>query len=217
MAPRITHGSWNWNFTARLVAIALVGLLAAGGLAANEPEDTRRAAVRSSIRQGPSFEGKQPAYLMTRRLHDGYASALSKIHRIRSCQDLFARLETHGLEVLSRTTNTFAQSEWAAEICADANAFMTVGGSTVWICGGFECLSEQDAAKVLIHEALHNAGLAIGPRISRGRRPRGLRRWSRRNAVSRSDPRGPNSKSRETLAQRVSACETNNGTNEGRM
>jgi hypothetical protein len=171
MALRITNGSGSPRFTKRLVGAALAGLLATGSLAAKEPDDVRRTAVRKSMRRGPAVEGKTPNALVIRRLYAGYGIAVQRVHKVEECGGLFTRLGADGLEVLSGTTYTFARSRRAAEICAEANAFTTVGGSTVWICGGFGWLTEKDAAKVLIHEALHDAGLGEWPQDPEGPTP----------------------------------------------
>jgi hypothetical protein len=163
MASTFSTRKHHHLWTVLWLGAALVCLLAAGTLGAEEPSDVRRAAVRKSTRRGPSVEGKTPNALVIRRLYAGYGIALKKVHKVESCADLFSRLGADGIEVLSGTTYTFAKSKRAAEICADANAFTTVGGSTVWICGGFGWLTEKDAAKVLIHEALHDAGLGEQP------------------------------------------------------
>lgn len=171
MAPRSTVTSKHGRSTSNLVCATVICLLTAGILMAEEPEAIRRAAVRRSVRQGPTVEGKTPQALVIRRLYAGFGIALQRMHKRDSCSDLFTRLGADGVEVLSGTTYTFARSRRAAEICADANAFTTVGGSTVWICGGFGWLTEKDAAKVLIHEALHGAGIGEQPSDPKGLTP----------------------------------------------
>ena len=163
MAPRFSTREHHHGWTVCWLGTVLVSLLVAGTLGAEEPSGVRPAAVRKSTRRGPSVEGKTPNALVIRRLYEGYGIALRKVHKVDGCANLFSRLGADGIEVLSGTTYTFARSKRAAEICADANAFTTVGGSTVWICGGFGWLTEKDAAKVLIHEALHGAGLGEQP------------------------------------------------------
>ena len=171
MAARSNVTSKRRRPISNLVCATVTCLLAAGTLMAEEPEAIRRAAVRRSVRQGPTVEGKTPQDLVIRRLYVGFGIALQRVHKKDGCSDLFNRLGADGVEVLSGTTYTFARSRRAAEICADANAFTTVGGSTVWICRGFGWLTEKDAAKVLIHEALHGAGLGEQPSDPEGLTP----------------------------------------------
>jgi len=171
MAPRSNVTSKRGLLTSNLVCATVIWLLTVGTLVAEEAEAIRRAAVRRSVRQGPTVEGKTPETLVIRRLYAGFGIALQRVHKRDGCSDLFIRLGADGVEVLSGTTFTFARSKRAAEICADANAFTTVGGSTVWICRGFGWLTEKDAATVLIHEALHGAGLGEQPSDPEGLTP----------------------------------------------
>ena len=168
MATRITTNSGRKGSTSRFVSTALACLLTAGSLAAMEPREVQKVTWRQAIKQGPSVSGRIPHYLVNRQLASSYLDALRRVYRIQSCQDLFSRLGADGVEVLSSTTYTLASSVRAQQICDRAEAFTTVGGSIVWLCGTFGWLPPQEATIVLIHEALHNAGLREQPHYPDG-------------------------------------------------
>lgn len=168
MATPITTNSGRRASTTRFVITALACLLTAGILAAGEPRDVQKATWRQAIKQGPTVGGRIPHYLVNRQLASSYIDALRRVYRIESCQDLFGRLGANGIEVLGNTTYTLASSDRAQQICDQAEAFTTVGGSTVWLCGTFGWIPPREATIVLIHEALHNAGLRERPHYPDG-------------------------------------------------
>jgi hypothetical protein len=124
--------------------------------------DLRRAALRRAERRGPAVDGEL-TYTVNLRLRSGFTLALRRVHRLEACRELFARLGADGLDTLSFTTYSPAGDGWQREVCASSEAFTTVGGGRVWLCGGFGWLSDEDAAAVLLHEALHSAGLGERP------------------------------------------------------
>ena len=146
-----------------LIIAALTCALSVGNVFGAGPQDNKRAALRDVRKRGPVVVGKIPNYKVNQCLSAGFRNALRRIHHIPSCQDLFAALDANGIEVLGNTTYSLAKSDFEKQVCSDSNAFTTIGGSKVWLCGAFGWLSEQDAAKVLIHEALHGAGLGEYP------------------------------------------------------
>jgi hypothetical protein len=148
--------------TTSIVSSALSVLLAAGTLSAADRRDVRRAALQKAEKHGPTVVGSLPSKVNI-RLRGGYRSALRRVHRLTSCQDLFARLGADGVEVLAGTTYTPARARWEKQVCDSADAFTTVGGSRVWVCNGLGWLSEDSVALILIHEALHGAGLGEQP------------------------------------------------------
>lgn len=46
-----------------------------------------------------------------------------------------------------------------------ASAFTEVGSHVTWVCDNFALLSDRQAAMVILHEALHAAGLPEAPRV----------------------------------------------------
>ena len=48
-----------------------------------------------------------------------------------------------------------------AGVCRGTSAYTLFGGGPIWVCRDFSRLSDTQAAMVIIHEALHHAGLGI--------------------------------------------------------
>jgi hypothetical protein len=163
MAPRTTirrERSWT---AILLTGATLALLLPAGILQAADPTEVRRAAARQIAHRGPGIDGRIPDFRVNHRLHQAYLSAIKRVERLETCQGLFDGLGADGTQVLADTTYVLAQADWEVKVCADASAFTTVGGSKVWLCSNFGRLPEKDAAEILLHEALHNAGLSEQP------------------------------------------------------
>ena len=76
------------------------------------------------------------------------------------CRAMFTELGANGLEVLRRTRYIVANPRAEIEICKRAWAFTTIGGRWTGICRDFARLDELEAATVILHEALHQAGLS---------------------------------------------------------
>ncbi len=147
----------------RLIIAALTCALSVGNVFGAGPQDNKRAALRDVRKRGPVVVGKIPNYKVNQCLSSGFRNALRRIHHIPSCQGLFDSLGANGIEVLGNSTYTLAREDWEQQVCKDSNAFVVVGSTKVRLCGAFGWLSEADAAKVLIHEALHSAGLGEYP------------------------------------------------------
>ena len=95
----------------------------------------------------------------------GYEIATRRVQDVGSCSDLFAELGVDGRETLASALYwpVFSHRD-AKELCGGRNlAFTVVGSPMTFICSDFERLSDQDAAKIIIHEALHTAGLKERP------------------------------------------------------
>ena len=103
----------------------------------------------------------------------GYEIATQRVQEVESCSDLFAELGVDGKETLASALYwpVFNYRD-AEKLCGGRNLAFTVVGSTMtFICADFDRLSDQDAAKIIIHEALHTAGL----KESRQYRGRGIK------------------------------------------
>jgi len=76
-----------------------------------------------------------------------------------SCRALFGRLGSDGAVKLNGASYYPASPEQERKYCGrGVSAVTTVGGSAVFLCRSFARLSGQQAAIILIHEALHLAG-----------------------------------------------------------
>jgi hypothetical protein len=66
-----------------------------------------------------------------------------------------------------------------ASICRRAMATTLVDGGPVHVCRRFDTLSDDEAAVVLLHEALHHAGLRERPQDPDGMEPSAISRMVR--------------------------------------
>ena len=129
-----------------------------GGVGIGEvPPNDPVPAVRPAIRGPPSEEVFSNVVL-------AFRLAVSRIRTVSSCEALFERLGADGVERLSHTVYLAPWGTPAAEQCGrDVAAFTGQGDRRTVLCPEFGLLPVSDAAVVLIHEALHTAGLGEAP------------------------------------------------------
>ena len=93
-----------------------------------------------------------------------FRGAVNRIQKEESCGALFDELLIDGLQALSRIRYNPPQSQWEQRQCASGVAAYTVVGSNrVVVCRHFQRLDRGVQSAVLIHEALHPAGLREAP------------------------------------------------------
>lgn len=98
------------------------------------------------------------------RLLAATAVATNRIRSLPACADLFAALDADGIEMLRKAMYfPIEDRRFANRFCAAHSAFTYVGGPTVWVCRDFHQLPDLSAATIVIHEALHHAGLTEWP------------------------------------------------------
>jgi len=102
----------------------------------------------------------------------GFALARQRVQGIPACQRLFADLGADGVEALSTTMYYPADLKMERRVCRRALAYSLVGGAPTWLCRRFSHLSDERAATVLLHEALHHAGMDEWPHDPDGLAPR---------------------------------------------
>jgi len=96
---------------------------------------------------------------VTARLEDAIPIAKDHIQENSSCQRLFAQLGSDGVFEIDTTAYYAASRKQERKYCRrGVAAITTLGGSDVVICRSFVRLSGDEAAIILIHEALHSAG-----------------------------------------------------------
>jgi hypothetical protein len=76
---------------------------------------------------------------------------------------MFHALDADGIELLETAAYVLADARAEEKVCDGAVAFTIVGGRWTCVCRSFALLSELDAATVILHEALHQAGLGEWP------------------------------------------------------
>jgi hypothetical protein len=70
--------------------------------------------------------------------------------------------------MLSTTLYYPAALKLERDLCRRAEGYTTVGGAPTFLCRRFSKLPDRRAAMVLIHEALHHAGLDERPHDPEG-------------------------------------------------
>ncbi len=114
---------------------------------------TSEAATRRSVPQ-PRLSER-----VTARLDEGIPVVQERLRDYASCRALFSRLGADGAASLDGASYYPASAEQEKKYCGRAvPAVTTVGGSAIFLCRSFAHLSGQQAAIILIHEALHLAG-----------------------------------------------------------
>lgn len=100
----------------------------------------------------------------TATLGEAFPIALERVRSLPGCRSLFDAFVVSGNQ---RLTSTFYAPPSAARrgtSCSKgALAFTHVGSPVTHLCSSFGTLSREEAAIVLIHEALHFAGLPEAP------------------------------------------------------
>jgi len=116
--------------------------------------------------------------LIHSRMNDGlrnsvetaFEIAAQRAKEVGSCAELFSEFEVGAVETLGSAFYVPVLSYRDVKEFCDRNlAFTVVGSRVTYICPDFEGLSDQDAAKVIIHEALHTAGLEESPQYRRAK------------------------------------------------
>lgn len=90
--------------------------------------------------------------------------AESRIRLLPACRQMFSDLGHDGLDRLGGTRYTSASLIEEKRFCRDrASAFTAVGHPVTRLCRSFARLAPDRAAAVLLHEALHFAGMTESP------------------------------------------------------
>jgi hypothetical protein len=106
-------------------------------------------------------------------LHEAFPVAVERVRRHPQCRNLFAQFETDGLEKLAASLYYRPTPAMEIGVCRrGAVAYTFVNRPQVGLCKGFASLNSVQAASVLIHEALHHAGLTERPGDPQGLHPR---------------------------------------------
>ncbi|MEW6338425.1 MAG: hypothetical protein AB1625_13655 [Acidobacteriota bacterium] len=111
----------------------------------------------------PAMSGISSQTVSTRLLV-AWPNAVGRVRESSGCADLFAKLGHDGPRMLARTRYYGQRHSMARNRCAlGASAYTWVGASDTVLCDSFGSLMTPQAMLVLIHEALHFAGLTEYP------------------------------------------------------
>jgi hypothetical protein len=144
--------------------LAVGHFLAAGAHADEAPRLERQQApkeIKASLRTpqiGRGFSAKDAFALKL-----AYKGAIKRLGK-ESCRALFDNLNLAGLQALSRSRYQAVRSETERAYCArGVHAYTAVGRDQIVICRHFHTLHQRTKEGVLIHEALHTAGMSEAP------------------------------------------------------
>lgn len=133
-------------------------LLVPTGAALGADGDTFEAATT-----GPRVSGTLPRFTDS-RLREAFPLAVQRVRDVPECQELFIRLGADALEKLTTSVYYPATAHMENRVCRrGVAAFTYVGSPQVRLCRRFASLGPHQAAALLIHEALHWAGLNERP------------------------------------------------------
>ena len=104
-----------------------------------------------------------PPYVRS-KLGVAFEMAIRRVTEVPECRELFTDLGADAVEML-RTTLYFTIKSYRDESvkCRNAQAYTYVSEAPTFVCRNFSRLPDELAAIVLIHEALHHAGLTEAP------------------------------------------------------
>ena len=120
-----------------------------------------RDASRSNIdrRISPEMSQKNREQLIV-----AFEVALERVQKMGECRDLFTDLGADWMAALSRVSfYPMGRREALPTMCRGVDAYTMVGGGPTWLCRDFWRLTDKRAAMIIIHEALHHAGLTEWP------------------------------------------------------
>lgn len=97
--------------------------------------------------------------------------ALERVEKIDECRDLFTDLGADPATTLSKVLfYPLGFREALPNMCRGVDAYTMVGGGPTWLCRDFWRLTDSRAAMIILHEALHHAGLTEWPNDPDGMR-----------------------------------------------
>ena len=129
-------------------------------------------AAKSGRSPGPATDSSGPWTSQTldspakRQLQRAFPVALQRLEALVTCAGLFEELGADPVVLLRSSLYFPAKPEEDRKICRGAFgalAFTTIGSPVTRLCRKFASLRIHDAAQVILHEALHYAGLPEGP------------------------------------------------------
>ena len=107
------------------------------------------------------------------KLQQAYPVAVDHLRNNPECRDLFVELGANGFKKLSTTLYSQSTVTMERSFCrGGVTAITVIESPSVRLCKRFASLGTVQAATLLIHEALHFAGMSEWPRDPQGLNPR---------------------------------------------
>jgi hypothetical protein len=140
-------------------------VIKASSVKQKEDEAMAIAALRQNSKPGEALMLGGMTDRVERKLQFAYRLALERVGEIDTCAGLFNELGTDGIEMLSTTVYRPARGKRQLQVCSDtdAKAFTSIGSTRTTLCDSYSRNSRQAGAMILIHEALHHAGMSEQP------------------------------------------------------
>ena len=108
-------------------------------------------------------------------LSRAHALAVDRVRSLPSCSALFSTLDADGEACLTSTVYLAAKGRTEERLCrSSVMAFTVVGSAVTRVCPWFAKMDDEHAAMILLHEALHRAGLDEWPHDPDGLTPQGI-------------------------------------------
>jgi hypothetical protein len=156
--PRIARRRFIASLVLCHLVIATVHATGTLGLGEGRTPD----GIEASLRE-PHLEGRlsaRDAFF----LKIAFREAVQKLARKERCRALFDDLGLDGLQALDRSRYRPVRSAADKEHCTSGVfAYTAVGQDRIMLCRRFHSLDEGGKVAVLIHEALHTAGMGEAP------------------------------------------------------
>jgi hypothetical protein len=155
-----------------VICVALFSILCAGQALGGEALDAAAATHVSPETDSdstnapacvePWIHPSMPSSL-ERKIRVAFEIALQRVTGVPSCSDLFAKLDADAVETLRTGLYFPASPARETSQCRRSMAQTYVGDAPTWICRRLTSYSDEQTALVIIHEALHHAGLTEKP------------------------------------------------------
>ncbi len=97
------------------------------------------------------------------KLVTAFELAVARVQQVEECRALFTELGADPVLALATTLYEPAGPYKETTTCRRALAFTYVGAAPTRLCRRFGFLSDDEAGMVVVHEALHHAGLTERP------------------------------------------------------
>jgi hypothetical protein len=99
------------------------------------------------------------------RLVSAFQIAVDRVREVPECREMFTKLGADGEDTITRIYFAPIGIHGArTNVCNGSVAYTFVGGGApTWLCREFSRLTDKEAAMIIIHEALHHAGLTEQP------------------------------------------------------
>jgi hypothetical protein len=158
----------------RLNLLLAVGHLLASGAHGNEASRLERQQAPEQIKASPRKPqiGRGFSEKDAFALRLAYKGAIKRLAKDESCRALFDNLNLNGLQALGQSRYQPVRSAAERAYCArGVHAYTVVGRDQIVICRHFHTLDQRTKEGVLIHEALHTAGMSEAPHDPHGETP----------------------------------------------